>query len=53
VSRQAVQKRFIPGEAGPRTRGQDGFWDRASGDLKEAVTLAREAVAADGTPDSR
>jgi hypothetical protein len=46
VSRQAVQKRFIPGEAGPRTRGQDGFWDRASDDLKEAVTLAREAARA-------
>jgi Clp amino terminal domain, pathogenicity island component len=46
VSRQAVQKRFIPGEAGPRTRGQDGFWDRASDDLKGAVTLARAAARA-------
>lgn len=44
VSRQAVQKRFIPSEAGMRGRGQDGFWDRASSDLKEAVTLAREAA---------
>ena len=46
VSRQAVQKRFIPSEAGMGGRGQDGFWDRASGDLKEAVTLAREAARA-------
>jgi hypothetical protein len=46
VSRQAVQKRFIPSEAGMRGRGSDGFWDRASGDLKQAVTLAREAARA-------
>ncbi|MEW9532341.1 Clp protease N-terminal domain-containing protein [Microbispora sp. NPDC049125] len=46
VSRQAVQKRFIPSDAGMRGRGQDGFWDRASADLKKAVTLAREAARA-------
>ncbi|ETK31170.1 Clp protease N-terminal domain-containing protein [Microbispora sp. ATCC PTA-5024] len=46
VSRQAVQKRFIPSDAGMRKRGQDGFWDRASDDLKKAVTLAREAARA-------
>jgi hypothetical protein len=46
VSRQAVQKRFIPSEAGMSGRGGDGFWDRADGDLKKAVTLAREAARA-------
>ncbi|WP_328710666.1 Clp protease N-terminal domain-containing protein [Microbispora hainanensis] len=46
VSRQAVQKRFIPSEAGMRGRGQEGFWDRASADLKTAVKLAREAAQA-------
>ncbi len=46
VSRQAVQKRFIPSEAGMRGRSPDGFWDRAGRDLKEAVTLAREAARA-------
>src|SRR2546421_3702254 len=36
VSRQAVQKRFIPGEAGPPTRRPGGVWDPASHHPKEA-----------------
>ncbi|MBO0803441.1 MAG: Clp protease N-terminal domain-containing protein, partial [Nocardiopsaceae bacterium] len=44
VSRQAVQKRFIPSEA--TIGGREGFWDRAASDLKEAVSRAREAAQA-------
>jgi hypothetical protein len=41
VSRQAVQKRFIPsGEA------INAFWSRATSDLREAVMLARQAAQA-------
>lgn len=46
VSRQAVQKRFIPSEEGMRGRDKAGFWDRASDELKQAVSLARAAARA-------
>lgn len=46
VTRQAVQKRFIPTEADLGGRGQAGFWDRATDELKEAVKLGREAARA-------
>lgn len=39
VSRQAVQKRFIP-------KSDSGFWDRATPALKETVKLARTAARA-------
>jgi Clp amino terminal domain, pathogenicity island component len=45
VSRQAVQKKFLPSAASLLTQ-DGGFWDRATDDLKQAVTLAREAAQA-------
>jgi hypothetical protein len=41
VTRQAVQKRFIPSE-GARTADRPGFWDRATDGLRETVGEARE-----------
>lgn len=46
VSRQAVQKRFIPSDVAMLARGQEGFWDRATGELKDAVRLAGKAAQA-------
>jgi Clp amino terminal domain, pathogenicity island component len=43
VSRQAVQKRFIPSE---KTPGRRGFWDRASNELRSAVERARHQARA-------
>ncbi|GAA3526336.1 Clp protease N-terminal domain-containing protein [Amycolatopsis ultiminotia] len=46
VGRQAVQKRFIPGAVAMLGRGQDGFWERVTGELKEVVRLAGTAAQA-------
>jgi Clp amino terminal domain, pathogenicity island component len=43
VSRQAVQKRFIPRE---KTPGRRGFWDRATDELRSAVERARHQAQA-------
>lgn len=40
VSRQAVQKRFLPTSA--RTDDRPGFWDRVTDELRDTVKLARE-----------
>jgi ATP-dependent Clp protease ATP-binding subunit ClpA len=41
VTRQAVQKRFIPSE-GSQAADRPGFWDRATDGLRETVGEARE-----------
>jgi hypothetical protein len=41
VTRQAVQKRFIPSE-GAQAADRPGFWDRATDGLRETVGEARE-----------
>lgn len=46
VSRQAVQKRFIPSDVAMLARGREGIWDRATDELKEAVRLGRTAAQA-------
>ena len=43
VSRQAVQKRFIPS---PESKDRAGFWDRASTELRSAVEAARRQAQA-------